>query len=113
MNLDVVLVYHKYFPDEKAKTCEMEISTSWNLGEENLNILWCDLYIQAFYGQARKLFYPVKYTLFPRIHRHAVIYETADFWKRTIGFVYNGMPNVIRGLRHAVISKTYYRAMPY
>ncbi len=45
-------------------------------------------------------------TLFPRIHRHAVIYETAYFWKRTSGFGYIAMSVVIRGLQHAVISET-------
>ena len=56
-------------------------------------------------GQSRKISALRQRTIFPRIHRHAVIYETAYFQKWTGGFVYIGMPNVIRGLRHAVISE--------
>ena len=55
---------------------------------------------------------PITYTLFPRIQRHAVIYETAYFQKWTSGFGYIGMPDIIRGLRHVVLYETFKETMP-
>ena len=57
-------VSYKDFPDEVAKKCEMKLSAPWNLGKKNLHAHWCDIYIPAFYGQARKLFISCEVCIF-------------------------------------------------